>query len=296
MLRTTPLPPPPPPPRRLPPMPRRLTAPNPEADALRRELVSVIRVFADGARPGRGGGVDQAQERAEAAKLAHLLHAAQPPLNAADVLTAPDSLTLSTPTPAPMHTPAPHDPGAELERLAPRNPASVYVVPNVEQAGLSSQHPPPPAQTPYPPKQEPKPMSIPPPPTPNTNTRPPNPTQPNRPPTTWSAAFPSPWLSAVDMKTPVTVTVAEVNLVEVYDQQDKTKVKKIALAFDHEGVHGVRRLSKALIVNKTQAQTLAELSGSDAIADCIGLRIQLFPTMSANKRDTIGIRVAVAKR
>ena len=135
-------------------------------------------------------------------------------------------------------------------------------------------------------------MSIPPPPTPNTNTRPPTPPQPTRPPTTWAEAFPSPWLTASDLKTPLTVTVAEVNLVEVYDAQDKTKVKKIALAFDHEGAQGVRRLTKQLIVNKTQAQTLAELSGSDAIAACGGLRIQLYPTLSANKRETVGIRAA----
>ena len=105
---------------------------------------------------------------------------------------------------------------------------------------------------------------------------------PNRP-LTVSDLFPSPWLRASDLKTPVTVKIISAELVEVYDKRRQEHAKKLALGFEYRD----KPLSKRLLVNKTNAYALAEICGTEEVRHWPGHVVTLSPGMSPNRKPTI---------
>lgn len=124
----------------------------------------------------------------------------------------------------------------------------------------------------------------------------PNPT-PNRDagkaPETLSELFPRAWLVAADLKRPATVTISEVQTVQVHDLHTQKKVWRVALTFTYTDAQGeIHDLSKRLLCNRTQGRVLAEMSGSERFSDWQGLRVMLFPTNAHNGKATVGIAPA----
>ena len=88
------------------------------------------------------------------------------------------------------------------------------------------------------------------------------------------------WLSPEDINRPVTVTVKRAYVDEVYNPRRRCNEWKGILDFGR---------TKALILNKTQASAMADITGSRTITDWTGTRIVLFPDTASNGKDTIGI-------
>lgn len=100
-------------------------------------------------------------------------------------------------------------------------------------------------------------------------------------------AYQSPWLKPEDLKNkPAIVRIAEVNLEDIR-QQNGDKETKIILSFI-----GAR---KRLILNKSQAIALANISQTETFAAWRGLSIMLQPGIAQNKKPTIGIFPAPPK-
>ena len=162
----------------------------------------------------------------------------------------------------------------ELERLALANPQSYHAQPqpNASESALWGS-----AQTnPNPPTGE-TPMQ----------------TQPQTRPRTVSELFPSRWLKASDLKAPVVVTIAACEWVEVYDRQSRTTVEKLALSFTYDKPNGETvRLQKRLLLNKTQALSIAEITGTEVFAEWPGATVQLVVGRAQNGKPTIAVTAA----
>lgn len=122
-------------------------------------------------------------------------------------------------------------------------------------------------------------------------------TNPNRnqgkAPETLSELFPRAWLIASDLKRPATVTITDVQTVQVHDLHSQQKVWRVALGFAFIDAQGeMHELGKRLLCNRTQGRVLAEMSGSERFSDWQGLRVMLFPTNAHNGKETIGIAPA----
>lgn len=100
-------------------------------------------------------------------------------------------------------------------------------------------------------------------------------------------AYQSPWLKPEDLKNKaITVRIFEVKLEDIR-QQNGDKETKIVLSFI-----GAK---KRLILNKSQAIALANISKTEAFAAWRGLSIMLQPGLAQNKKPTIGIFPAPPK-
>lgn len=109
---------------------------------------------------------------------------------------------------------------------------------------------------------------------------------PNPNPRTVSDLFPSPWLKAEDLAgRAVTVKIVAAQ-VETLRQFDGTQAPKLVLTFE--------KATKRLIVNKTQAKRLAEVTKTEAFADWVGHRVTLKPAVAQNGKLTVGIDPAPA--
>ncbi len=101
-------------------------------------------------------------------------------------------------------------------------------------------------------------------------------------PRTVAELYPSPWLSPGDLAgRAVTVTVARVDVEDIRNPQTAEKEPRAIVTFE--------RAQKRLILNKTQAHRLAEITGTEAFADWAGARVILHPGLAPNKRETIVI-------
>lgn len=107
-------------------------------------------------------------------------------------------------------------------------------------------------------------------------------------PRTISDLFPSKWLRSTDLKNPVTVKIAQVELVEVYNKQSRQQEQKLALSFEYLG----KPLSKRLLVNKTNGYRLAEILETEVFADWPGKTVTLAPGRSPNGKPTIVVKEA----
>ena len=100
-------------------------------------------------------------------------------------------------------------------------------------------------------------------------------------PATVSELYPSPWLKPEDLAgRAVTVKIVAAQ-VETIRQFDGTQAPKLVLTFE--------KATKRLIVNKTQAKRLAEVTKTEAFADWAGHRVTLKPAVAQNGKPTIGI-------
>lgn len=95
-----------------------------------------------------------------------------------------------------------------------------------------------------------------------------------------SQMFPSKWLRAADLPRVVTVKIASVDVQEMR-QVDGSKAWKALIGFENK--------EKKLICNKTQAEALARLTGSEQFAEWIGHTVRLAPATAHNGRPTIAI-------
>lgn len=97
--------------------------------------------------------------------------------------------------------------------------------------------------------------------------------------------FPSRWLSAADLPAsrPVAVTVETISL-EPIRQRDGSQEMRAVMRF--------RGARKTLILNKTQARAMAEITGTAILQNWIGARITLVAGTAPNGRPTIVIQPA----
>jgi len=109
-------------------------------------------------------------------------------------------------------------------------------------------------------------------------------------PRTVSELFPSRWLKAEDLKTPAVVTIAACEWVEVYDRQSRATVEKLALSFTYAKPNGeVVRLKKRLLLNKTQALSIADIAETEVFAEWPGVTVQLVAGRAQNGKPTIAV-------
>lgn len=97
--------------------------------------------------------------------------------------------------------------------------------------------------------------------------------------------YPKKWISPADISRPVTVTISAVSAEEVYNTRERSQEVKAAVSF--------ASAKKRLILNKTQAYTLAHIFGPDT-AGWIGKRITLTTGLAPNRQQTIIINAASA--
>ena len=103
-----------------------------------------------------------------------------------------------------------------------------------------------------------------------------------RPPRTVAELYPSPWLSAGDLAgRAVTVTIARVDIEDIRNPQTTEKEPRAVVTFE--------RAQKRMILNKTQAHRLAEITGSEAFDAWACARVILRPGFAPNKRETVVI-------
>lgn len=103
-----------------------------------------------------------------------------------------------------------------------------------------------------------------------------------RPPRTVAELYPSPWLGPGDLAgRAVTVTIARVDIEDIRNPQTAEKEPRAVVTFE--------RAQKRLILNKTQAHRLAEITGSEAFDAWAGARVILRPGLAPNRRETIVI-------
>ena len=106
-------------------------------------------------------------------------------------------------------------------------------------------------------------------------------------PETVSELFPRPWLCAADLQgRPVRVTIHRVDVEDVR-QRDGSTVLKAVLTFE--------RATKRMILNKTQCEALAELTGTERLAEWVGHSVVLSPGTAPNGKPTIVIGSAANK-
>jgi hypothetical protein len=109
----------------------------------------------------------------------------------------------------------------------------------------------------------------------------------SNPPTTVGELFPSRWLKAEDLNgRSFNLTVTRVTIEELDGIQGKHWT--VVLHFDPAA-------KKALALNKTQSLAMAEITGTEIIADWTGANIQLSPGVASNKKPTIIIRKAITQ-
>lgn len=100
-------------------------------------------------------------------------------------------------------------------------------------------------------------------------------------PRTVTDLFPSPWLKPEDLGgRAVTVTIVAAQVEEIR-QFDGSKAAKLVLTFE--------KATKKLIVNKTQAKRLVEVTKTEAFADWAFHRVTLKPAVAQNGKPTIAI-------
>jgi len=109
---------------------------------------------------------------------------------------------------------------------------------------------------------------------------------PNPNPRTVSDLFPSPWLKSEDLAGRAVVVKIVAAQVETLRQFDGTQAPKLVLTFE--------KATKRLIVNKTQAKRLAEVTGTEAFDAWVGHRVALKPAIAQNGKPTVGIDPAPA--
>lgn len=101
-------------------------------------------------------------------------------------------------------------------------------------------------------------------------------------PRTVAELYPSPWLGPADLAgRAVTVIVARVDIEDIRNPQTSEKEPRAVVTFE--------RAQKRLILNKTQAHRLAEITGTEAFDAWAGTRVILHPGLAPNKRETIVI-------
>ena len=105
-------------------------------------------------------------------------------------------------------------------------------------------------------------------------------------PRTVSDLFPSPWLKAEDLAGRAVVVKIVAAQVETLRQFDGTQAPKLVLTFENA--------KKRLIVNKTQAKRLAEVTKTEAFDAWAGHRVTLKPAVAQNGKPTVGIDPAPA--
>lgn len=92
--------------------------------------------------------------------------------------------------------------------------------------------------------------------------------------------FPSEYIGAADLKgRDVTLTIAAVKVTELKMQGGKSSRKPV--------VHFVERPEKKLVLNKTNAKTIAAVTGTGEALQWVGKRITLFPTTTTFGRQTM---------
>lgn len=100
-------------------------------------------------------------------------------------------------------------------------------------------------------------------------------------PTTVSELFPSRWLTAADLAgRPVRVVIESVDF-ENMRQRDGTTERKAVITFE--------KAHKQLVLNKTQAQAIMNLAGSERFADWPGVAVVLTEGRAPNGKPTITI-------
>ena len=82
--------------------------------------------------------------------------------------------------------------------------------------------------------------------------------------------YPSKWLSAADLKNQEVVATISGVTTDEFDDNGKKSVKPVC---NFQGV------DKALILNKTNALTIQEISGHDDTDHWAGVQVCLYPTM-----------------
>lgn len=92
--------------------------------------------------------------------------------------------------------------------------------------------------------------------------------------------FPSPWLSTDDLgQRRVEVVIAGAEMVEVHNRRTNEKERRLAIRFE--------RASKRMLLNKTQAFRIAELTGQVDTDNWPGHRIALRVGRAPNGKPTI---------
>jgi hypothetical protein len=100
--------------------------------------------------------------------------------------------------------------------------------------------------------------------------------------------FPSAWVSAEDLgNKKFELEIATVSMEPVHDPTTNREVKKLVVAFV-----GAK---KRLIVNKTQALSLANITGSDETDEWAGKRVALRAGIAPNRKATIVIEPAAVQ-
>lgn len=102
--------------------------------------------------------------------------------------------------------------------------------------------------------------------------------------TTVSELFPSKYVRAADLGGRPRVVVVAAVFVEEFRQRDGSRARRPVLRF--------RGATKAMILNKTQALALAEITGSEVIEEWVGHRVMLTPGVASNGQPTIVIQRA----
>ena len=96
--------------------------------------------------------------------------------------------------------------------------------------------------------------------------------------------FPSPWLYAEDLQgRRVEVEIVDCRMDKCFNQKINDHEMKLTIGFGR---------SKRLILNKTQALTIAQIVGSPETDDWIGKRIALRPGVARNRKPTIIVEAA----
>lgn len=103
-------------------------------------------------------------------------------------------------------------------------------------------------------------------------------------PQTVSELFPSKWLHAADLGTGKIVTISAQRIELMKPFRGETKEPKLVLSFK-----GAR---KELIVTKSQATALAEITGTEAFGQWAGTKVSLLPERLATGKFTILIKPA----
>jgi len=101
-------------------------------------------------------------------------------------------------------------------------------------------------------------------------------------PKTVSELYPSQWLRAADLRGRAVIVIVTRCTLEEVNGIGGTADRAI-LDFGR---------TKRLILNKTQCQSMANITGSEAFADWPGHRIQLTPAQARNGKPTIHISAA----
>ena len=90
------------------------------------------------------------------------------------------------------------------------------------------------------------------------------------------------YLSADDLKgRSHLVTIEQATVINVYNPHEKRKDPRLSLRF--------HKAKLSMLINKTQAITLENITGTDDYSRWVGHQVILSPAPSANGRDTIAV-------